>query len=880
MKKGLIVLLVITLVTIGIVSATYSVNNYSIDKNYGPRDTLRGWIEISLSSEASNSIFKSSEGDSMTLFNLIKANKNFSYTCDPLSCSSDYEKSNQETTKSFVLNSGESGVFGFEITGDAVSDISNFAVDVISNAGKSSSPQLTIDILNDGQKEWQAHTVSGDFGGALYGCYVSAEGQAVLTQTQYCQKIIIPSTPNLKIGAKLIGSGTTNFRMSIESMDYGEYGECGLTASGTGFVSCEPDGFSVNNGGNYFVCIWSEDSDSGYTINYERTNPCGFSGNFNDKYDFDFEIFVIPGKYGDVGSFTLNDAELSSINSPVTDIGNYILDYLYDKYGNDCSDGCIIPVKINSMVNNQAISVSDATLNYVSGISIITHDLYDLNEIPAKINANMQKLSIDSGNFSVPSEYGNHTFSLNFKGNRIFSEKITIEKAPIIKFLDPLTTATSYPTTFTIIASSDNQVNLYEWDFGNGDTEITTTNKVVYSYNSTGTYNIDVRVIDIYGRSSSKSFEVVVGSASEVTGTLLQKKKANLENVKKQIEKFSGFERTALNQILNTGDIQVKLNNAETENDIATTEEDYQAVLQDLLDIKIPKMVFLGSVADSIAFYPKESGVNPGILAEITGEEYDSSKEDKYVDAILGWDVENVDMTLTYKEITSAFEDHTEPLLKTFNIDVKKKAGSEADSYIILKKVEGLTFFEDYSEEEISGYIYIPLTGESTKIIFATTEDVDFIDLPFFVSPGISELSLVGLDLSPFDKSGKLKKWALFTLIMILLIIIGITFWVVLHAWYKKKYEDYLFKNKNNLYNLFTWIEGAKKRGLDEKEMRNQLRKAGWTSEQLTYALRKYAGKRTGMPGIPLSKILKRRKKSMPQGKLPGNPQPEMRKKF
>jgi hypothetical protein len=108
---------------------------------------------------------------------------------------------------------------------------------------------------------------------------------------------------------------------------------------------------------------------------------------------------------------------------------------------------------------------------------------------------------------------------------------------------------------------------------------------------------------------------------------------------------------------------------------------------------------------------------------------------------------------------------------------------------------------------------------------------------------------------------------------MLLLIIIGIVFWAVLHTWYKKKYEDYLFKNKNNLYNLFTWIENSKKKGLSEGKLKSQLRKAGWNSEQLRYVLRKYSGKKTGMPNIPLTKILKRsgKKKGMNLGTLPGN---------
>ena len=258
------------------------------------------------------------------------------------------------------------------------------------------------------------------------------------------------------------------------------------------------------------------------------------------------------------------------------------------------------------------------------------------------------------------------------------------------------------------------------------------------------------------------------------------------------------------------------------------------------------------------------------VLTDIAGGSYESSREERYANAVLGWGVQNVDITLAYREIISSFENHDEPLLNVFEVDITKKAGCEDDPYVILKHMEGLAFAGDYSEQEKSGYFYFPLIEESKKIVFATTEDVDFIDLPLFVSPEISQLSVIGF-VDPFDESGKLKKWILFSLIIFLLIIVGVMFWVVLHAWYKKKYENYLFKNKNNLYNLFTWIGNAKKRGLSEGKLKSQLGKAGWNSEQLRYAMRKYSGKKTGMPGPSFSEMRDkpREKKAVALGKIP-----------
>ena len=880
MKRGVIFLLVffMSIIIVSIVSAGFGDLSHLIEQSYGPGDTLKGWVNISLDDEPSNSVFESSvEGQDITttatLLELVNVDEDFLRTCNPMSCFSDYE-STGEVTESFTLSVGESSIFGFKFSGDGITDVSDFSIDIVGTEEESDSPQLLIDVLNNGEKIWQAHTASENFRNKIYGCYIETTSslEATITETKYCQKITIPPAPNVKIEAVLIGSGEATFTMSIQSVDTEDdsSGNCEITLPEE--VSCVPENFVVNKEQDYFVCIKATNSgEAEYKINSETNHVCGFAGTFYDKYTTDFEIFVEPRKYGAIEIFTLDETEITGIKS-------YIEIYLSETYGNDCpSDGCIIPIKITSMIDSQTITLSNAILKYLASDVTRTADtLYDLTESPAKISADMQKLSIDAGNFIVPSDYEDYTISLSFKDDEIFSEEITVEKVAIIVYVDPLTTASSYPTDFTVKVDSDKQIKLYEWEFGNGDTNITTTNKVTYTYNTTGTYDLKVTAIDVDDTSSSKIFRITVGSVSVVVGDLLQEKKTNLGIIKNKIKDFSAFEQKVLKETLNIDAIETDLDLADTANTDADIEEDYQAILKDLLDMKVPKMISLSSTANSIIFYPKKTSINIDVLTEIAGGDYDSSKENKYINAVLGWNVKNVDITVTYKEITSSFEDHDELLLNTFEVDVTKKAGSEEDPYIILKKVAGLTFAEDYSKEEKSGYFYIPLVEESKKIVFATTEEIDFIDLPLFVSPSISKLSLVDFDISPLDDYGKLKKWALFVLIILLLIIIGIILWVVLHAWYKKKYENYLFKNKNHLYNLFTWIENAKKRGVDGGKIKTQLRRAGWTSEQLRYALRKHSGKRTGMPEIPIGKIIKRskQKKSMSQGKFPLNLQP------
>ena len=87
-----------------------------------------------------------------------------------------------------------------------------------------------------------------------------------------------------------------------------------------------------------------------------------------------------------------------------------------------------------------------------------------------------------------------------------------------------------------------------------------------------------------------------------------------------------------------------------------------------------------------------------------------------------------------------------------------------------------------------------------------------------------------------------------------------------MQEWYRRKYEGHLFNNRNDLYNLISYIQSATKSGVSDDEMANKLRRIGWSSEQVNYVVRKYSGRKTGMVEIlPLGKVLdKFNKKHVP----------------
>ncbi len=860
MKRGFVFLLIFFVLIINIVSASFDVGNlsHSIQKSYGPSDYIKGWINISLNGESADSLFVGDEGGSTSLIDLIKLNnlkKGTDYTCNPLTCEAGYS-ANDSQTETFDLSKGKSILFGFNLSGNDVKDLFGFSFDLISNNPESEELPLIIDILDDGKIEWQAYTASENFGPENSGCFIGtiSTSKALLAQIQYCEKIKLSETPEVEIGAYVEGNGEVDFEMSIKKT-YGFDKEiCTATATGTGLqrISCIPDDFSVNKEEDYFVCIKTKNSaDNGkYEIASEQENPCGFAGDI-ETYDYDFDIFVKPKKYAQSISFTLNNTE-----SLITDIEGYIENYLGEKYNDDCPNGCAIPIKILSGVN-QSISISNTYLQYTSGIVYETETFYNIQKTSATIDANFQKLYLDEGNFSVPKEIGDYSFMLSLGEEEIFSEEVAVEKVPVIENLKPRTTAAAYPTTFEVTVESEGNITEYKWEFGDNHNETTSTNKITHTYESKDKYKLKVTVKDANQRSSSRVFDIDVGSPKEIINKLLEKMLEDLSNVKEQIKEFPLFFQNSLESNLDIKLSEEKLSEIQQANAIAVSEMEYSSILKELLKLDIPESITISMNADSISYYPDETNINLDILKIIGGGDYDASDEDKYIEAIFGWNQENIETKITFKELSAKYEYSEEPLLKTFELNINKK-NETSNPYLILRQIDNLEFKEDYSERNESGYIYINLIDDQTTITFSTTEDVSFIDLPLFISPSINELSIIEI---PNEKDEQLLKIAIFILILFLLVVVGIVTYIILQEWYKKKYENYLFKNRNDLYNLISYTQSSKKKGIKNKEIFNKLKKSGWKSEQISYVMQKYLGKKIGMPEIPVGKILSKFKK-------------------
>lgn len=858
--RYLIVIFALVLL-INIAFAGFETGNpsHSIEGIYGPSDYIRGWVNISLEDEPGNSVFEDSRGNSADLEELLDANPGYTHSCNPLDCQTDYGSNNPETTKNFNLNSGESKIFGLKFSGNVV-NINSISFDVTSNAPASCSSQLKIDFLDDNTIEAQNNKSSDNVCSPInYGCFDPGEAKVEfdVTGINYCQKMRVSEAPGLKIGAwvKKIG-GDADLIMSLYD-DIGEIDTCQLpNITGEGEYSCDIN-YLITEQKDYYICIYSPQGIGNYRIrgNSDLSVGCGF---YDipippEPHEGSYQIFAQRKEFDEIGILKISNTLLDG-NS----LNDLVEAYISDRYGSfDCSNGCIVPIRFISGVDNQDITIENLAVNYQKSTGVVTEtNFYNLSDTPATINSEFQKLYLDQGNFSVPDSLGDYTFSLDLDGVNIFSKKVSVEDVPEIKFVKPTATASAFPTEFVVGVDSSSEIIKYVWDFGDNNKKTTSTNKTTHTYEFTESYNLKITVTDENGFSDSEVFEINVSSPKELINITLKKMRKNLDNIKIQIVNQISFTQKSLNSALKINLTENELERLEIEFENALLEEDYNEIISDLLKLEVPESILKTISSNFISFYPERENIDLDILQAISGGSYDEDKRGGYMDAILAWNLENLETKIAFTEFSAKDGLSIRPILKVFELRIKEIGDVGLDSNLIIRELDNLEFDKNYSEKEKSGYVYINLENLPITITFSTTEDTDFIDLPAFVSPPINKLAVRDEVTEYSEEEEKRSRLTIFILIILFLFIIGSITYVILQQWYKKKYEAYLFKNRTDLYNMVTYVNNAKKRGLKRKEIEEKLRKAGWSSEKVRYVMKKYAGKRTGMLEIPVGNVL------------------------
>jgi len=860
MKKEVILVLLV-FVIIGFVSADFSIGNlsHSIEKEYAPNENLIGWINLSLDYERANAKLFDSNNNSIEILKLIEQNPGFNYTCHPQGCAPDYAASDGEPIKSFVISEGAEQTLGFELLGSRKVNSVKFTIS--NNAPTSCKNPLKIDFLGDGIYEISSNVSSSQVcpESKDYACFKQNLSmiEYTLGTTPYCQKFTLNEAPGFRVGAwvKKLGSDSADLRVFLFEGDQ-DVATCQLTeaSSSGGEIFCDLN-FAVTNPKTYYVCVYAAESGL-YTIraNQNPQEKCGFYRIPVKPLTSAYQISVQTKKFGTNPVINIQNT-LPNGRSIATLMQNYII----TKYGSaGCLEGCTIPMVVKSGVN-QTLTFKNLELSYETTSGMLTsHDFYNLIESPAKIDSGFQKLFFNDAGFILPGEYGEFEYNLNLNGQDIFTEDLEIIKVAIIKDLNPKIAKLVTSTEFTVEVESEKNITDYLWQTSS-ETKHTSNNTATLTFNLVDINKINISVTDSDNNTVSKTFDIYVYSPKNQIEDKIAEIKAKIQNLKTKIGAYSIFYRNSIEEAINLAQIESSLAIIESKYAIVNGTSEYLEIIDGLEEMEVPSGIITTESLDEIPFTPKKENIKFNYIESASGGNYNSEYEEEYLNALLLWYQQNIDLKLSFKEIGVIGESGTDFLFKFFELDIKGDLIS--NPYLIIEDFGELKFAKNYGQSDTDEFYYLKLTPGQETIIFSTTQDIEFISLPAYISPYLDDLD-VNIP-SGNDGEGS-SKWIFFVLIIFFILVVGFVVYILLQEWYKKKYEGHLFKDRNNLFNLVTYINNQRKKGISDDEIVKKLEKAKWSSEQINYALKKYKGKRTGMYELPIFNIFKRKEKQQP----------------
>lgn len=832
--------------------AQVEIEGYNVKSSYGFDEYLKGQLNLSLRDEAYEQDIVSNQGQRISFGDFLD-NNGEDYNCSPLDCSMGYDYSMGESVKRVYLSTGKEYV-GFYIEGGDV-EVSQVSFSIDSNFEEGAIVPLNIDFFE--MDEWKFNWFSESYLGKNWGCYEGTTETlgALIGNSFYCEMISIPDSGSLRVGAKIGGSDNKKLIMAVyPESGTGASWECEFDPNSEEFCEVAPEGGEVFNEGKYQVCVGAN-SLTGYKIYSESGGEsCGFVyGKSPSNSVKDYGIFVQNAKYADANQFGWDNFDFESITETLNE-------FIQDKYGGNCEDGCVLPLSFYGVP--QEITLSNINLIYTDDDEWkSTNVFYDLDSVSALVNFD-GSWDLEILGFKINRS---GKFSVSLGDKVLFEEDLELVPAPIINSIFPLDPPAGVLVKFyASVNFSGNKSVDYYWDFGDGSTAKTKVAQVDHRYNATGDYVIKLRADAGGDLVSEKEFSVKAVSPEEAILFGLAYKMEALDNVKEFVESLPTWYGDEIYDFLELDSIQSELDKLAREYNFSSIDEDFVKVAEELFALKTPDIV--GKNVISFPYFVNDVGdVDVEPIEIISG----SGSGDNYAKAILTWQNQNI--KVDYVELDYFVDYNTgerETIGRVYSMNVASL--SDEESYLIIKRpFSELIFNGDVGARKAGDYAAIILNPMEQKKIEFYYEDGE--ETMFFVSPRLASLVTEAdidedcnynyvceaedgetwrncrTDCKPVG----LAVWYFVLGFFVLLIV-----YTGLQIWYNKRYEHYLFKDSGQLYNLLMYISNARARGMEDLRIEADLRSKGWSSERVNFAMKKSRGKRVGMfEVIPISKI-------------------------
>lgn len=865
-KRGLIlavlIFMFIIILNISLASASFTKGNITmqLQATYSPNETLKGWINISLNNEPFNSQVKVFDSN-ISLKSLLDKNNlvaRVNYNCTIYDCNMHYKTIDAgSTTKTLALTSGQTALIGLKIN-EAITGVTDFRINFSSDSADACFPQVKIDVLEDAEIDivTTKQKTENYCGSENYGCFATAIATTPIESgKKYCQKMTIQPASALKVGAD-ISDGTGNAGFNFRVLEYDV--SCNANTSTAGKISCMINKTFLQQE-QITICL-QRTSGATYKIGYEDTSTCGYVDDDVAGNRHDFAIFSQSLKFDAPENIYFNSTILASS----------IKNYIETKYFNDCSAGCFIPIKVYSGVAQNIMINSISALYTAAGITKSATTIYSIEQEPSKITMGFRILSLNNSGLYAPTRTGKYNATIKLENSEIARQEIEVVSIPIIESIVPSSAPVGVTVPFIVSVSGAN-VTKYKWEFGDNTTIETTTEIAYHKYEAIKTYLLKITAYGSYGE-TSKTFSIPVYSAKDYINQSFKEYRNSISNLRTMLNSYPPVAKACLEKKMELAAIEAKINEYEMQYNAALNDTAKQLEISAGLEsLNIPlKTNFTKKASGDFLSYEI---INPAVFKALAGGyEGDSAK---LKDAIYEWNLQNLATKaeqyfyyINYPNLTILGCDY-------FKVEIIPKIDIDI-LYVAINKVGSVDVSVTAREFDNSlGFSLSGLAKNAAKSFeFAVDQSISFLDIPVTFAPSSSKFTLIAeIGVCNFNKicekelgedsnncRSDCKPWGKTLLILFILLLGFLIAYIALQEWYKRRYESWLFKDKNDLFNLMHFISNAENQGLNREEIFKRLKEKGWTTEQIQYAYKKYKGERTGMLEIPVFKFWEKSK--------------------
>jgi len=857
--RGVFVILVsvLFLFTLSNVSSEIIIHNFTLETEYTSDQNISGEINLTILNENLESLFESDFGEISLKDFFEKTNVYYNDNCSTLNCQESYEKSGSGSASLNINLGDEEEYFGFVLKGIKI-NVNDFNFNIKSNFLKSSEIPLELKFFE--RASWIFDKSSTDFSeAASYGCYVSGTETAEIDMTRFCEKISIERD----VSSLMLGADISGFSSDLKMVVYRD----------TELTSCTLDSHKyciTDEGveaGDYYVCLETE-VNTNFTIQKESGgDSCGWAQPINEGFTIpseftkDFAIFVKTPKYAAASELDLTSQDLLDLEI-VSDIESYLNIHYKNK---DCTDDCVLPIKVSGVSQN--LKILNISLNYTDdGERESENKTYKILKSPVKVNFS-GIISLEDFDFSVQEE-GEKDFTLSLADEELIDEEIEVFSSSEIQSITPKNPLAGVPTEFTANLDSDKNVISYTWDFGDDTTPIKTQeDSVVHTYDELGGYDLILTITETSKRNVSKRFSVIVGSPEDVVDLILSVKNQSIRNSIKDLDDFQDWYKTRIRSLAQLDFYEGELKRLKKKITNAVSDKEFLEIALELQDLNVPAEIIISESTE----YPLSTqlqDIDLSPILSVAGGSIDATLTEKYKNAVIVWQTSNIDAVIKREKISViSYDENQETILNIYNMDID--SNSNLESYFTIGKKREELFFEQDLQVRKSGDHSIIILNSDEEKIFNFYIEGDY-DLVFYTSPKPSQLD-IDLEIGTCNYNNRCedslgedykncrndcKPYGWFIFYTLLVIFIGLIIYTILQIWYKNKYENSLFKDRRQLFNLLMFIDNTKARGLKDEQIIKQLKQKKWSSEQIRYAMRKSQGKTTGMIEIiPIEKV-------------------------